>query len=361
MGLHPEQTTRTHRYSEAFTADARGTLGHQPASPQYKDWAGTPAPSAYAWSPDWAVGTTSGLGQAGLSITGTATMISIGGEFRSVNNGQFEGIVRFSTAPPGGAKDKPRLSGDKWTGAAAPSPAGAAGVTVTIPANWDRDDLTLTYELRRAGTSTPVATTTADATWWKRPQITLVDATAPRGALQEYTVVAKDADGNTATSAALSATATAPDSTPPTPATTDDPITIVARESGKAVGVSGTASPAVQQPVSGSTSQEWTVVPKANGKFQLKNEATGACLAVSLSAKVLAGHAQVLQWTCADQAHFLWSLKDLGNGYSQLVASHSGQCLTLLGGNTADGANYIQNECTATPSTFSQFTLPAAA
>ncbi len=57
----------------------------------------------------------------------------------------------------------------------------------------------------------------------------------------------------------------------------------------------------------------------------------------------------------------LWSLKDLGNGYSQLVASHSGQCLTVLDGNTADGANYIQNDCTATPSTFSQFTCPPQA
>ena len=84
VGLHPEQTPRTHRYSEAFTADARGTLGHQP-NVNYKDWAGTAAPSAYAWTPDWAVGVTTGMGQAGLSITGTGNMISIGGEFRSVN------------------------------------------------------------------------------------------------------------------------------------------------------------------------------------------------------------------------------------------------------------------------------------
>ncbi len=109
---------------------------------KYKDWAGTPAPSAYAWSPDWAVGVTSELGQAGLSITGTGNMISIGGEFRSVNNGQFEGLVRFSTTPPGGAKDKPRLSGDDWVGSATRTTDDAKRVTVTIPANWDRDDLT---------------------------------------------------------------------------------------------------------------------------------------------------------------------------------------------------------------------------
>ncbi|WP_091028339.1 RICIN domain-containing protein [Microbacterium oxydans] len=334
VGLHPEQPQTTHRYSEAFTADARGTLGHQPAAPKYKDWAGTPAPSAYNWTPDWAVGVTSGLGQAGLSITGTGNMISIGGEFRSVNNGQFEGIVRFSTMPPGGAKDKPRLSGDDWVGSATRTTDDAKRVTVTIPANWDRDDLTLTYELYRSGTSTPVATTTADATWWKRPDVVLTDTAAPPGPLPQYTVVAKDAAGNTATSGIAR-------TTPPT-----GTIALVSKFSGKAVGVSGTASPTVQQPVTGAASQQWTTVPKPDGKFQLKNVATGACLAVSLS-KVLSGNAQVLQWACADTANFLWSLKDVGNGYGQLVAGHSGKCLTLSGG-TADGANYVQTDCGAT-------------
>jgi hypothetical protein len=202
VGLQPEQRQTTYRYSEAFTADARGTLGHQP-NVNYRDWAGTPAPSAYAWTPDWGVGQTTGMGQAGLSITGTGNMISIGGEFRSVNNGQFEGIVRFSTTPPGGAKDKPRLSGDDWTGTIEPSVAGSTGVTVTIPTNWDRDDLTLTYELHRADSLTPVATTTAEATWWDRPGITLVDETATSDTPREYTVVAKDGDGNIATSGGI--------------------------------------------------------------------------------------------------------------------------------------------------------------
>ncbi len=202
VGLQPEQRQTTYRYSEAFTADARGTLGHQP-NVNYRDWAGTPAPSAYAWTPDWGVGQTTGMGQAGLSITGTGNMISVGGEFRSVNNGQFEGLVRFSTTPPGGAKDKPRLSGDDWTGSVERNADGSTGVTVTLPSNWDRDDLTLTYELHRSDSATPVATTTADATWWNRPLVTLVDETATDDTPREYTVTAKDADGNVATSGGI--------------------------------------------------------------------------------------------------------------------------------------------------------------
>ena len=202
VGLQPEQRQTTYRYSEAFTADARGTLGNQP-DVNYRDWVGTPAPSAYAWTPDWGVGQTTGMGQAGLSITGTGNMISVGGEFRSVNNGQFEGLVRFSTTPPGGAKDKPRLSGDDWTGSAEGNADGSAGVTVTLPANWDRDDLTLSYELHRADSATPVATTTADATWWNRPLVILVDETATDDTPREYTVVAKDADGNVTASGGI--------------------------------------------------------------------------------------------------------------------------------------------------------------
>lgn len=208
MGMHPEQNPRTHRYSEAYTADARGSLGNQPAAGgTYKNWQGTPAPSAYAWTPDWAVGVTTGMGQAGLSITGAGNMISIGGEFRSVNNGRFEGLVRFSTTPPGGAKDGPRLSGANWVPTAQSFIPGR--VKVSIPANWDRDDLTLTYELRRAGTTAPVATATMDSQWWNMPSVHLEDKTAPAGSQQQYTVVAKDSAGNTVSSQAVSATVTA--------------------------------------------------------------------------------------------------------------------------------------------------------
>ncbi|MFK0242995.1 hypothetical protein ACIQTX_19230 [Microbacterium sp. NPDC090281] len=198
----------TNQYAEAYTADARGTLAKNTTA-GYSNWGGNPAPSAYQWAPDWSVGNTTGLGQAGLSITGAGDMISIGGEFRSVNNGQFEGLVRFSTNPPGGSKDAPRLSGANWkpTVGAATGPGRAQ---VSIPTNWDRGDLTLTYELYRAGTTAPVAVATADGTWWKRSTVTLEDTTATPGTQQAYTVVARDAAGNIATSESVTATTGAP-------------------------------------------------------------------------------------------------------------------------------------------------------
>lgn len=204
MGQFLETTPATNQHAEAYTADARGTLSSEGVG-GYADWSGNPAPSAYQWAPQWAVGTTSGLGQAGLSITGTGNMISIGGEFRSVNNRQFEGLVRFSTTPPNGAKDGPRLSGEGWVATATSESAGQA--RVSIPSNWDRDDLALSYDLWRTGanaSNAPVATTTADGTWWKQSTIALVDPTAPPGTQQEYTVVARDGDGNTVNSQPIS-------------------------------------------------------------------------------------------------------------------------------------------------------------
>src|SRR5699024_8915771 len=185
MGLHPEQSPREHRDAEAYTADVRGTLGRNPhAGGTYQNWEGTPAPSAYAWYPDFYVGTTSGLGQAGLSITGVGDTISVAGEFVGVNNQQFEGIVRFSTNPPQGAQDGPRLSGDEWQASANSVVPGR--VRVAVPGNWDRDDLDLTYELYRTGSSTPVATTTAPSTWWEHPGVILEDTTATPGDTVSY-------------------------------------------------------------------------------------------------------------------------------------------------------------------------------
>ncbi|MEV8250618.1 LamG-like jellyroll fold domain-containing protein [Microbacterium sp. NPDC076768] len=203
MGLQPQQNPVVYKYAEAYTADARGTLAANTYS-GYTNWEGNPAPSAYQWSPDWSVGNQTGLGQAGLSITGAGDMISIGGEFAAVNGGQFEGLVRFSTNPPAGAKSGPRLSGESWT-----PTVGNASVpgktTVSIQTNWDRDDLTLTYELYREGTVEPVAITTADGTWWNQSTITLEDTSATPGESPSYTVVARDADGNIATSASVRA------------------------------------------------------------------------------------------------------------------------------------------------------------
>lgn len=203
MGMQKAQSTETYRHSAAFTADARGTLGTQTNS-RFQDWGGAPAPAQYAWNPTWSIGDSTGLSQAGLSITGAGDMISIGGEFVSVNGGEFAGLVRFSTSPPDGAKDGPRLADAQWVPTAESS--GPGQVAVSIPGNWDRDDLTLTYDLWRSGTDTPIDSVSADGTEWDQTAIVLNDRFARLGMQEEYTVTATDAAGNSVTSAPTTVT-----------------------------------------------------------------------------------------------------------------------------------------------------------
>lgn len=200
VGLWNEQTPRTFRYAEAYTAAARGVLTRSSSvSNIYQDWSGTPSPAPYNWFPDFTVGTTSGLGQAGLSVTGAAGFISVGGEFGSVNNQLVQGLTRFAVTPAGGAKQGPRIPSANWTPTASSPLPGTA--RISVGANWDRDDTTLTYELRRAGSAAVVASASVASSWWNLPQVALMDETAPAGSQQTYTVTVKDAAGNAVTSA----------------------------------------------------------------------------------------------------------------------------------------------------------------
>lgn len=209
VNLWPEQKQRTWRYFSAFTTTAEGTLSSsQFTSGTYTDWGGTPAPSAYAVTPDFAVGTATGLGQAGLSITGAGDYIAVAGEFTSVNNRRFQGIVRFSTKPVGGAVQGPYRTGAAW---ATPQVASDVPVRISIETNWDRDNRDLAYQLVRSDQAAPVAQTVATSLWWDKGTVTLEDQTAVAGATYTYTVKAVDADGNSAVSLPVTATASGAD------------------------------------------------------------------------------------------------------------------------------------------------------
>ena len=222
VNLWPEQSTRQYRYMEAYTTTAEGTLSRSVSVGSiYKDWSGTPSPSAYAWYPDFTVGTASGLGQAGLSITGVGDYISVAGEFTSVNGQRYQGIVRFSTKPSGGAKQGPRLATAAW---AAPTAATASPgrIRVSIPANWDRDDRDLTYQLLRTGRTGAIDQKVVASGWWNTPPVMLSDTTVTAGATYTYTVRAVDGDGNAVTSQPVTATASSGVSSPYAGAVLDD-------------------------------------------------------------------------------------------------------------------------------------------
>ncbi len=189
------------RNASAMTAAPKGTLSRSPhVSSIYKDWSGWPAPAFVGWWPDWYTGNV--MGQAGYSIVGNGSFMSVGGEFVGVNGGRQDGLARFSSNPAGGAKQAPRLSGTNWAPTAKSNASGT--VRVSIPSNWDRDDIDLTYRLIRVGEATAVDTKKGTSTFWDLPTISLTDSGLTAGSSQRYYVTATDGDGNNVSSSQVS-------------------------------------------------------------------------------------------------------------------------------------------------------------
>ncbi|MEJ7650101.1 MAG: PKD domain-containing protein, partial [Nakamurella sp.] len=156
-----------------------------------------------AFNPFLQSGTVTGQAQAAWSVTGNSQYLVMGGEFPAVNANAQQGLVRFAVPSIAPKKQGPRMStAQAWTPTATALNGGR--VKVTIPANWDRDDQTLTYQLRRAGVAAVLDQVTADSQWWNRPTVTLTDRSGVAGAAS-YTVVAVDADGNSASSGTVAA------------------------------------------------------------------------------------------------------------------------------------------------------------
>ncbi|HTH07501.1 MAG TPA: PKD domain-containing protein [Ilumatobacteraceae bacterium] len=191
------------RNASVMTAETKGTLLRSSSvNATYADWSGYPAPAFVNWYPDWITGGVDG-GQAGWTATGAGDYLLIGGEQAFVNGQRSQGISRFSRNPSTGKNSGPRLSDTDWVPVASSTTSGK--VRISIPANWDRDDLNITYQLIRNGGGQPVDSRIVQSTYWSQPQVVLTD-TVPAGSTPSYHVVARDGDGNTANSETVSTT-----------------------------------------------------------------------------------------------------------------------------------------------------------
>ena len=84
-----------------------------------------------------------------------------------------------------------------------------------MPANWDRDDMSLTYKIIRDGnTSTPAFTKTQKSTFWNLPATVFTDTNLQPGSTHTYQLVATDPDGNEAKGAVTSVTVTSQSMSP---------------------------------------------------------------------------------------------------------------------------------------------------
>ncbi|MCU1557980.1 MAG: hypothetical protein JWN09_1975 [Microbacteriaceae bacterium] len=204
VGSFPQtDPTWTFHRALAFSKQTTGTLTADPNG--YYNFAGTPSPTALNWFPDINLGSFTGQYQGPWSVAASSDYVVYGGEFTQVNGKAQQGLVRFASKAIAPNLDGPRLSGDNLKPIV--QSAGVGTMTVSWPADWDRDNESLTYQVYRDGkTATAAYTTTVNSRFWDQPTISWVDTGLAPGSTHTYRVRATDAFGNTAWGTTVSAT-----------------------------------------------------------------------------------------------------------------------------------------------------------
>lgn len=196
IGSFPDTTPRV-RYQRALAQTVAPTRKN--AGPDEYGWnyAGLPASTVLHWFPQMAAGTFTGQKQAGWSVTGNGSYIAMGGEFPTVNGTPQQGLVRMAIRAYAPDKRGPTYTvvPAKPVPATTATPLGGGKIRVDFGAAWDLDNATLTYQVRRDGT-TFIATRTVQSSFWKLPRISVVDSGLPPGSRHFYQVKITDPLGN---------------------------------------------------------------------------------------------------------------------------------------------------------------------
>jgi hypothetical protein len=193
IGAFPQPDPWGYHRALAFTKTVQGTITTDTHG--YTNWAGTPRPGLLDWYPDINTGTFTGINQGGWSVAGNSQYVLYGGEFTRVNNIPQQGIVRFAVKNIAPNKDAPRLSGANYVPTVRSLAPGTA--RIAWPADWDRDNAKLKYDVIRNGATTaPVYTTTVNSNFWILPAMTFTDTGLTPGSTYTYRIRVTDPFGN---------------------------------------------------------------------------------------------------------------------------------------------------------------------
>lgn len=204
-GGFPQYSTWKFQHAQAWSDTVTGDILNDVHG--YPNWHGVePGPAMANWTPDLAIGSFTGQGQAGWHITGTSNgdYVVYGGEFPRVNGVNQQGLVRFAKRPISPGTEGPRFAATPWAPTLVATSATSA--RVSWPSAWDRDDMTLTYKAIRTGVSTPRVTINANSQWWNTPRLGFTDTGLTPGATYSYRVVVNDPGGNTVNGSTVSIT-----------------------------------------------------------------------------------------------------------------------------------------------------------
>ncbi|MDX6312212.1 MAG: hypothetical protein QOF44_1676 [Streptomyces sp.] len=166
-------------------------------------------PTLLGWFPDTNDGQGEGIGPRVLTVasSGSTDYLWVGGEFTTVNGSAQQSLTRFSSGPDTTAPSVPTVTASSLK---------AGQIKVSWRSSLDLDDSSVTYNVYRNGSSTPVYTTTGNSLPWVRPQLGFTDTGLTAGTTYSYRVTAGDGTNTSALSTA--ATATVVSSAPSYPA-----------------------------------------------------------------------------------------------------------------------------------------------
>ena len=193
IGAFPDSNPRKTnlRHALAFT-NYPTTTNSGPDSYGW-DFRGVGASSLLQWYPEMTAGTFTGQSQAAWTVSGNADYVALGGEMLTINGTKQQGLVRFAR------RDLAPNARGPVRAPSPPAPTATVQNGTNVRVQWqsayDMDNASLTYDIYRSGTSTPVGSVTQNSNFWTYPTLSFTDSGIP-GGTYTYTVRARDALGN---------------------------------------------------------------------------------------------------------------------------------------------------------------------
>ena len=135
--------------------------------------------------------------------------------------------------------------------------------------------------------------------------------------------------------------------------------TIVGVQSGQCATPAGASTAAgtniVQEPCSGASSQNWSLVAFGGG-YHIVSQLSGLCL--NINGDSTSSGAHLIQWQCqgAAQTNDQWTVTPFGSGY-HIISVYDGRCANVTGASKRSGAQLIQWPCQGTAAPNDQFEL----
>lgn len=200
VGGHPESQPEQYDAMVSFTNSVQGTTTPTSWPTSYANYGGLPAPRLTAHNPQVAAGPSDG--HPTHAIAGEGDYMVIGGEFPQVQRQPQQGIARFGRRPVAPGRQAPEY---QELGLRVQQ-VGPGRVQVLVTPTWDRDDVTLTYRLTRAGRLVDERRITSGK--WARADYALIEE-VPAGQVT-YSITVTDGSGNSVVQQASAQVGTTP-------------------------------------------------------------------------------------------------------------------------------------------------------